>query len=158
MPLNPRQRAFVREYLKDKNATRAYIAAGYGRKGAQQSSSRLLSNAVVKEAVARGLAKQEAKLELSAEKVLARLSEFAFVPLTQKELKSSAGMNSIRATEILAKHFKLLTDVHELSGKDGQPLVVLTMPANGSEAQTSSSPTDEAPPAPPGEGDEKPQA
>jgi len=32
---------------KDGNATRAYIAAGYSAKGAQQSSARLLSNAVV---------------------------------------------------------------------------------------------------------------
>lgn len=42
--------------------------------------------------------------------------------------------DKVRALEMLAKHFKLLTDLHEVSGKDGAPLVVLTMPANGSEA------------------------
>lgn len=43
--------------------------------------------------------------------------------------------DSIRALELLAKHFKLLTDLHEIAGKDGGPLVVLTMPSNGSEAK-----------------------
>ncbi len=42
--------------------------------------------------------------------------------------------DSLRALELLAKHFKLLTDVTELQGKGGEPLVLLTMPANGSEA------------------------
>lgn len=42
--------------------------------------------------------------------------------------------DKLRALEMLAKHFKLLTDVTELSGKDGGPMVVLTMPSNGSEA------------------------
>ncbi len=108
--LNPKQRIFVREYLKDKNATRSYIAAGYGKKGAAVGASKLLRNPKVAEAVEKGLARLEVKLELSAEKVLTRLSEFAFQPLNGKELKNSAGINSLRATEMLAKHFKLLTD------------------------------------------------
>lgn len=42
--------------------------------------------------------------------------------------------DKVRALEMLGKHFKLFTEVHEHSGKDGGPMVVLTMPANGSEA------------------------
>jgi phage terminase small subunit len=41
--------------------------------------------------------------------------------------------DKVRALEMLARHFKLLTDITELTGKDGGPHVVLTMPANGSE-------------------------
>ena len=39
--LNDRQRLFVAEYLVDRNATRAYIRAGYSPDGARQSASRL---------------------------------------------------------------------------------------------------------------------
>lgn len=42
--------------------------------------------------------------------------------------------DKVRALEMLAKHFKLLTELHEHSGKDGAPLIVLTLPKNGSEA------------------------
>lgn len=52
--------------------------------------------------------------------------------------------DKVRALELLAKHFKLLTEVHEHSGKDGGPMVVLTMPANGSEAASEPVKTDEA--------------
>lgn len=133
MALSVKHRIFVREYLKDKNATRAYKASGHEGKGATQSASKLLTNPNVKLAVEKGLARLEAKIELSAERVLASLAEIAFVPLTVKELKNQSH-NKLRALELLAKHFKLLTDVQELGGKDGGPLVVLTMPANGSEA------------------------
>ena len=44
MKLPPRQDRFCREYIKDFNATRAYIAAGYAKKGARAGSSRLLTN------------------------------------------------------------------------------------------------------------------
>lgn len=42
--------------------------------------------------------------------------------------------DKVRALEMLAKHFKLLTDVQEVTGKDGGPQVILTMAANDSEA------------------------
>lgn len=45
--------------------------------------------------------------------------------------------DKIRALEMLGKHFKLFTDVVENTGKDGGPMVVLTIPANGSEADGS---------------------
>jgi phage terminase small subunit len=41
--LSIRQARFVREFLKDGNATQAYIRAGYSRHSAQQCSSRLLT-------------------------------------------------------------------------------------------------------------------
>lgn len=41
--------------------------------------------------------------------------------------------DKVRSLDMLARHFKLLTDMHEISGKDGGPQVILTLPANGSE-------------------------
>jgi phage terminase small subunit len=45
--LTPKQWSFVREYIKDYNATRAAIRAGYSRKTAQEQGSRLLSKVMV---------------------------------------------------------------------------------------------------------------
>lgn len=39
-----------------------------------------------------------------------------------------------KALELLGRHLKLFTDKVEHTGDDGGPLVILTMPANGSEA------------------------
>ena len=43
-PLSERQRRFIQEYLKDPNQTQAAIRAGYAKRSAQQTSSRLMSN------------------------------------------------------------------------------------------------------------------
>lgn len=51
--LNPRQAAFVREFLVDRNATQAAIRAGYaGGQAAEVTGSRLLSHAKVAAALA----------------------------------------------------------------------------------------------------------
>lgn len=49
--LTDKQRRFIDEYLIDLNATQAAIRAGYSEKTAQEQSSRLLSNVIVKEEV-----------------------------------------------------------------------------------------------------------
>jgi phage terminase small subunit len=42
--LTSRQQAFCREYILDRNASRAYIRAGYSSKGANALASRLMAN------------------------------------------------------------------------------------------------------------------
>ncbi|MCZ3380401.1 terminase small subunit [Rhizobium sp. AG207R] len=49
--LTAKQRAFVREYLIDLNATQASIRAGYSAKTAAEQSSRLLRNVKVAAAI-----------------------------------------------------------------------------------------------------------
>lgn len=131
--LSPRHRLFVKEYIKDRNGARAYRAVYGVAKGADQSAAKLLRTPKVAEAVEKSLAKLELKLEISAEKVLARLEAFASVQLSEKERKSSAGLNALRANELLAKHFKLLTDKVEHSGQENGINVNITLPSNGSE-------------------------
>lgn len=46
-------------------------------------------------------------------------------------------VDKVRSLEMLAKHFKLLTEVQEISGKDGGPQIIAYMPDNGRKINTS---------------------
>ncbi|NTW50647.1 MAG: hypothetical protein HGB19_13145, partial [Chlorobiales bacterium] len=78
------------------------------------------------------LAKLAEKTEISAERVIREISEIAFQKLNKNELKKLSA-NKLKALEHLGKHFKLFTDVQEITGKDGGPQVIVTLPANGTE-------------------------
>lgn len=81
MALSDRQQRFVDEYLIDLNATQAAIRAGYSPNGAKVQAVRLLSNANVAAAVARGKAKAGTKLEITRDRVLKELARIAFSDL-----------------------------------------------------------------------------
>lgn len=76
--MTKKQEIFVAEYLTDLNATRAAIAAGYSKKGAEQTGSVLLRNPKVAELIATKSEKRLQKLEISAEKVLQEIAKLAF--------------------------------------------------------------------------------
>lgn len=75
--LTAQQRLFVAEYLKDNNATRAAIRAGYSKKTAREQSSRLLSNVKVAQAIARQQKASIARTLGSADEVLAQIWQLA---------------------------------------------------------------------------------
>jgi phage terminase small subunit len=79
--VNDKQRLFVAEYLKDKNAKQAAIRAGYAKKTAETCGPRLLRSAQVKSAVTEGLRKISDKCEVTAERVIAELGRVAFSDL-----------------------------------------------------------------------------
>ena len=75
------QKLFVKEYLKDRNGTRAYIAAYPNttkETTAWTNSSRLLSNAKVKALIDKGFAKLSKKLEVSQERIIKEYAKIAF--------------------------------------------------------------------------------
>jgi phage terminase small subunit len=80
--LNPRQRAFVVEYLADKNATQAAIRAGYSAATARQIGSRLLTDVVIRAEVesqeAEALAKVQAETGITLERTLRSIAAVAF--------------------------------------------------------------------------------
>ena len=81
--LEPKQAMFVREYLKDLNATQAAIRAGYSKKGASVQASRLLANAKVADAVRLGMEKRAAKAEVTSDFVLSQLLKLASVDVAE---------------------------------------------------------------------------
>lgn len=68
--LSPRVQRFVDEYLIDFNGTQAAIRAGYSAATAQEQSSRLLSNVMVKQAVSAARKAQQERTQVEADKVV----------------------------------------------------------------------------------------
>lgn len=73
-----RRSLFVREYLVDRNGTRAAIAAGYAQRSASVTSCRLLRNAKVRAEVSRATEERLERLEVTADTVLRELAKIAF--------------------------------------------------------------------------------
>ncbi|WP_194869572.1 terminase small subunit [Myxococcus sp. AB025B] len=85
--LTPKQRAFVREYLKDSNQTQAAIRSGYSKDSAESQGSRLLRNAKVLAAVEAGQAALEEAVQdevrVEVAEVLRELKRLAFSDIGQ---------------------------------------------------------------------------
>ena len=95
-----RWEVFAREYMIDKDASRAAGAAGYA--ATAQSGSALLRKPWIRERV-RQLAKAQAeRLELQADDVLKEIAKVAMRKVPTK------GAEKMKALELLAKHFRLL--------------------------------------------------
>jgi phage terminase small subunit len=76
--MNPRQAAFVREYLIDRNGSQSAIRAGYSAATANEQAARLLTNVSVRAAVDAGLAEQAARLQITADQVQQARARCAF--------------------------------------------------------------------------------
>ena len=73
--LTTKQAAFALEYIKDYNALRAAIRAGYSEKAAHVTAHRLLSNAKVSRVIDRNLEKSRGRVKIDADYVLQRFAQ-----------------------------------------------------------------------------------
>jgi phage terminase small subunit len=98
MALNPKQEAFVHEYLIDFNATQAAIRAGYSTKTAGSQAHDLLKKPEIQAKLKEGQARLAEKTETEAEWVRRRLKEEAddFTEFASHSAR-------IRALELLGK-------------------------------------------------------
>lgn len=79
--MNDKQRAFITEYLIDKNATQAAIRAGYSPKTAGSQGERLLKKAEIRAEIDALIAKHAATAGLTVEMVMASIvRELSFDP------------------------------------------------------------------------------
>ena len=77
-PLTPRQRMFVKEYLKDLNASKAYVRCGYKTKNAANNlASRMLADVRISSLIAKEFESRAAKVELSVEQIIKELHGIA---------------------------------------------------------------------------------
>lgn len=139
-----RREIFIREYLKDLNATRAAIAAGYSENGARVQGVRLLTNPNVKKRIEQLLAKKTEKLDITVDYVLSTIQDTiercrqakpvldkkgnpVMVATPAGELAAAYVFNSLgvlKGCELLGKYLKLFTDRQEISGDASNPITV----------------------------------
>lgn len=76
-----KQRAFVREYLIDLNATQAAIRAGYSASTANEQGSRLLANVSVKGVIEAAMDLRAERTDITADRVLRELAKIGFADI-----------------------------------------------------------------------------
>jgi len=90
-PLSPRHERFVAEFLKDGNATQAYIRAGYSPRGAQPSASRLLRDPRIEAAVAAGRQRMAQALEVDVQRIAQEYAKMAYANIADYVSTDSEG-------------------------------------------------------------------
>lgn len=93
--LNPRQSAFVDEYIQSGNATQAVIRAGYSEKGARVQGVRMLTNANIQDTIEKRLAGASERADISVDWILGRLKLEA--------VNAESDGARVRALELLGK-------------------------------------------------------
>lgn len=128
MALTEKQRNFVNEYMKDMNATAAYLRAGYDctEGAARRAGSRLLSNVDIQSEIGQRTDKMEKESGISVQWVLEKLTELTercmqAEPVLDREGNpvgewkfDSAGAN--KALDSIGKYYGMFRDKVELSG------------------------------------------
>jgi phage terminase small subunit len=127
-PLSLRRERFVHEYVSNGgNATRAAIAAGYAPDSAHVQAHDLLRNPKVAAAIDAKRAALLAKFEITEERILQQLAEFAFQDGARDEngklVLPYALKDRISALAWLGKNKKLFTDRIQHEGLIGVQVV-----------------------------------
>lgn len=124
--LNPRQRAFVVEYLKDKNATQAYMRSyGVGAASAERAGPRLLGNVVVRSEIVRletqALAKVQHDTGITLERTLREIAKGAFND-PRKFFDAAGGLKSVTDLDDDTAASLAGFEVSEIGGGEGGPI------------------------------------
>ena len=108
--LNPKQRAFTVEYMKDKNATQAAIRAGYSPKTAYSQGFDLLKKPEVQQAIEEMEKKAQARAGITVEKIVDRINKIAEDP-------NCLPRDRLKADELLGKYLGMFTEKVEMKGE-----------------------------------------
>ena len=108
--MTAKQRAFAVEYIKDKNATKAAIRAGYSEKTAYCAGCALLKKPEVMQAIEDLQKAAQARAGITVDTIVNRLNKIA----TDETAKAS---DRIRADELLGKYLGMFTEKVEMKGQ-----------------------------------------
>ena len=120
--LTSKQKAFIKEYLIDRNGKQAAIRVGYSPATAENQASRLLSKDKVRLVVEKEMQKHADKCEITRDAIR---QEYERDRETARSLEHPQLNVSVAATEKIAKMYGLdgVTKV-EHSGQDGGPILL----------------------------------
>jgi phage terminase small subunit len=108
--LTAKQRAFVTEYMKDRNGTQAALRAGYSEKAAGTVGCNLLKNPVVSKMIADMEEANQVEGLITVDKIVHRLNSIA-------ENEAAKDSDKIRANELLGKYLGMFTEKVEMKGQ-----------------------------------------
>ena len=134
MALQARQELFCLEYIKDGNATQAAIRAGYKPKYAGTNADKLLKNTNIRARIDELMAEVQQEKIADAEEVLRYLTSVIRGEATEEVAvgtpigteiitKHIGGREQVKAAELLAKRYGLLTENVKLTG--GLPVQIV---------------------------------
>lgn len=149
--LPAKQARFVAEYLKDLNASAAYLRAGYKTANPHVLGPALLAKPRIKALVQNGMDKRAERVQITADDVLRNIIEIGQRCMQKWPKMVGRGDDrkqatewvtgedgeevlahvfefdsngALKAQELLGKHLKIFTERSEISGKDGEPIVI----------------------------------
>ncbi|MEN5278915.1 terminase small subunit [Brucella sp. TWI432] len=123
--LNRQMAIFAQEYMKDMNATKAAIRAGYSEKAARQQGSRLLGYYVVNERIQELYEESQRVLKKNAEQFLTELlsfNSFDMIDIYERGTRCFKPMDEwpkIFRTELL-QSIKIFEKFEMVMGEDGK--------------------------------------
>ena len=103
--LNPRQELFCLEYMRDLNATAAYIRAGYNCRDAKDAAAGLMAKPAVQDRIDELKAQRNARIAMSSDKVLEML-----VTVYEKGIDAGDLGPAVRAAQLLGNHVNLFKE------------------------------------------------
>ncbi len=97
--LNLKQKAFVREFLSDpkRNATQAYIRAGYSAKTAQVASSQLLLNPIIIDMIEKAEERHQKRCDVTIDTLTAEYEEARALAFSTEQPGSMVSATSGKA-------------------------------------------------------------
>lgn len=116
--LTEKQKAFINEYVIDKNATQAAIRAGYSERTAQAIGSENLTKPLIAAAIEEKLDKAAKKSEITARWVIDQMKDA--IEGAKKNNQHSA---QIKGIELLAKHIDFFERDNESARSKPTPIL-----------------------------------
>jgi phage terminase small subunit len=120
--LSPKEKMFVVEYLKDLNASQAFLRAGYKSKRLDIGSAKVMGKIGVREAIREAQEKRSERTMITIDKVLTDIELIKADAMKQTDGKMADRAAALKACELLGKHLKMFTDKVEHTGANGKPL------------------------------------
>lgn len=129
------RKKFADEYIICGNATQAAIDAGYSKRSAKQTGSRLLDQAEIKEYIAARMKELEKESIASQTEILQYLTRVIRDEETEEVLVNIGNMEQevrtvrvpakdrIKAAELLGKRYQLWTDKVDINSTEGIKII-----------------------------------
>jgi phage terminase small subunit len=120
--LSPKEKLFVTEYLKDLNASQAFLRAGYKHKRIDVGSGKLMLKSSIREAIKEAQAERSKRTTITIDKVLTDIELIKADAMKEVDGKMADRAAALKGCELLGKHLKMFTDRVEHTGANGKPL------------------------------------